>query len=167
MIHIKTTLKKNYSDPQIIWALRVTTLQATRKSEFNLKLVLCIQGSLISVSVDSTKHGLYNTVVFTTEKKSEHKWTHMVQTHAVQGPSVPPFFNAAVPFLGNNAAVLTKLLCKVLYRDVYDYSVDNSKVGGRTKVNIHQQSNSGINYNNYTIKYYATPKRVTRILSVE
>lgn len=91
----------------------------------------------------------------------------MVQTHAIQGPTEHPFFNAAGPFLGNNATVLTKLLCKVMYRDVYGYNVDNSKVAGRTKVNAHQQSNRGINYNSYTIKYYAIPKRVTRILSAE
>ena len=54
--------------------------------------------------------------------------------HAIQGLTVHPFFNAAVPFLGNNAMVITKLLCKVMYRDVYDFSVDNSKGRGRTKL---------------------------------
>lgn len=119
--------------------LGLTILQAAGKSKFNLQLVLCIQGSLISVSVDSTKHGLYNTVVFTIEKKnlsiSGPTW---FKPHAIQGLTVHPFFNATVPFLGNNAMVITKLLCKVMYRDVYDFSVDNSKVRGRTKVNIHQ-----------------------------
>lgn len=49
--------------------------------------------------------------------------------HAIQGLTVHPFLSAAVQFLGNDAMVIRKLLCKVMYRDVYDYNVDKAKGG--------------------------------------
>ena len=130
-------------------------------------MVLCIQGSLISVSVDSTKHGLYNTVVFTIEKKSEHKWTHMVQTPCHSRADCTPILQCCSPIPGqqchgNNKTSLQGYVQRCLWFQCWQ-----QQRAGQDQVNIHQESDGGINYNNYTIEYYATTKRVTRILSVE
>ena len=61
-----------------------------RKSAYNLHWSLRVYGSALE---DSTSLGSCSAVVFLIEeKKSEYKWTHVVQARVVQGSTVYYYF---------------------------------------------------------------------------